>query len=168
MKKKTHEQLKKKGWSEDDIKKAEQIIESRYRHDKSKSIPTSNRIVFWTLFTVILIANFLISLTLIPFLLVLNKTGLDFIIVVIGVAFGILFTFMINLAHISRRHHIIAGTIIPIVAIINFILITYLANVMNNVLQLTEVRQNPLIIGIIYVIAFIAPFIIDSLIRKER
>jgi hypothetical protein len=87
-------------------------------------------------------------------------------IVVIAVAFGILFTFMINLAHISRKHHAIAGTIIPIIAIINFVLITYLANTMNDVLKLTEVRQNPATIGAIYVIAFIAPFLIDLALRK--
>lgn len=166
MKRKTIETLKKRGWSIEDIEKAEQIIESRYRMDKSRSIPTSNKIVFWTIFVVIIIANFLISLTLIPFLLVLNKTGLDFIIVVIGVTFGIIFTFMMNLAHISRRHHVTAGIIIPIVAIINFVLITYLANVMNSVLQLTEVRQSPAVIGAIYVIAFIAPFLIDMALRK--
>ena len=166
MKKKTHESLKKKGWSQEDINKAEKIIAARHRHDKSASIPTSNKVVFWTVFVIIILLNFLISLTLVPFLLVAEKLALNFIIILIAVIFGILFTFLINLAHISRSHHVLAGIIIPVIALLNFVLIAYLANVMNNVLQLTEVRQSPVVIGAIYVVAFIAPFLIDMILRK--
>ena len=166
MEKRIVETLKKKGWSEEDIKKAHSIIEARYRVDKSRTIPTSNKVVFWSIFIVIIILNFLISLTLIPFLMVLNNMGLNFIIVVIAAIFGILFTFMLNLAHISKKHHTIAGIFIPVIAIFNFFFIVYLTNLMNEVLQLTEVRQNPATIGMIYVIAFIAPYLIDLAIKK--
>ena len=166
MEKKTVKQLKTKGWSEEDIIKAQEIIEARHRMDKSRSIPTANRIVFWTIFVVIILANFLVSLTLIPFLLVLNKTGLDFIIVVIGLGFGLLFSFLTNISNVDRKHHIIAGIAIPIIALLNFLLMAYLANVMNSFLKLTEVRQNPVTISAVYVIAFIAPFLIDLAIKK--
>ena len=166
MEKKTIEKLKKRGWNEEEIRKAHSIIESRHRMDKSRSIPTSNRVVFWTIFVSIIILNFLVSLTLVPFLVVFDKIWLDIVLIIIALSFGILFTFMINLGHISRRHQVFAGMIIPIVAIFNFIFITYLANAINEILQLTSVRQSPTTIAVIYVIAFIVPFLISMAFRK--
>lgn len=166
MEKKTINNLKRKGWSPEDIRKTEAILESRTRVDKSRSIPTANRIVFWTIFAVMVIANFLVSLTLIPFLLVLNKSGLDLIIIIIGLGFGLMFDFLMNISSVSRSYKLVAGIAVPLIAILNFILITYISNSMNTAIKLTQVEQNPITISAVYVAAFIAPYILDLAIKK--
>ncbi len=168
MKKHTIKRLKKRGWSEHEIEKAKQIIKARKKHDKSASIVHTNRLLFWTAFIVIVIGNLLISMFLVPFLIMLDKSGLNLIIVVLGVAFGLLFNFIItDIEHLEKKHHYIAGIIIPIIAIINFFLITRFANKFGQELGI-GVTQDPYIISIIYVIAFIAPFILDRILKKIR
>ncbi|MBI4983179.1 hypothetical protein HZC32_00855 [Candidatus Woesearchaeota archaeon] len=55
--------LKDKGWSEQEIRKAESILEKAEWHDVFFS-----KIAFWTALAVIVFANIAVSLILIPFL----------------------------------------------------------------------------------------------------
>lgn len=168
MKRHTITRLKRRGWSEEDIAKAQLIIKARQIHDKSVSIVHANRILFWTAFIIIIIGNLLISIFLVPFLMVLNRQGIDLVIVVLGIAFGLLFNFIItDIEYLSKGHHYTAGIVIPLVAVINFFIITRLANSFAKLLGL-GVRHDPYTISIIYVAAFIAPFVIDRIIKKLR
>lgn len=168
MKKTTITRLKKRGWSEQEIAKAKEIIKARRKHDKSASIVHANRLLFWTAFIVIIIGNLLISIFIVPFLIMLNKPGVNLIIVVLGIAFGLLFNFIItDIEYLTKKHHYTAGIIIPIIAIINFFLITRFANKFSELLGI-GIRQDPYTISIVYVIAFIAPFVIDRLLKKLR
>ena len=168
MKKHTIKRLKKRGWSEQEIAKAESIIKARRRHDKSASIVHANRLLFWLSFTIIIIGNLLISIFLVPFLTMLNRPGIDLIIIGIGLVFGMLFTFIItDIEYLTKKHHYIAVIMIPVIAIINFFLITRFANAFGQALNI-GIRQDPYSISIIYVMAFIAPFILDRLLRKLR
>lgn len=152
--------LKRKGWSKEDISKAEKIINERVKKDKSGTLPYANRSVFWTMFFVIIIGNIIISILMIPFLLVLNLPFLDFIIIVLGLSFGFLFNFLItDIRHITFKHHLIAGIIIPLVAIVNFFFMTTIANNLNDYLEVSNIRQNPYTISIIYMVAFILPYL---------
>ena len=67
MKKEAVKELKRKGWSEEEIIKAQKIIEARKMQDKSRSHPHSNRILYWSIIFVIIIGNAIISLLLVPF-----------------------------------------------------------------------------------------------------
>jgi len=168
MKKHVVKRLKKRGWAEHEIAEAKAIIKARKKHDKSASIVHANRMLFWTAFVVIIIGNLLISMFLVPFLIMLSKPGVNLIIVVLGVAFGLLFNFIItDIEHLTRKHHYIAGIVIPIIAIINFFLITRFANKFGQTLGI-GIIQDPYTISIVYVIAFIAPFILDRLLKKLR
>ena len=77
MKNKQIQKLKQKGWSEKDIMRTEEIINARHKFDKSRTVVHMSRIIYWTALLVIVIGNFVISMVLIPFLLVLNKFSLD-------------------------------------------------------------------------------------------
>jgi len=168
MKKRSIRRLKEKGWSEEDIRTAETIIEKRRREDKSRTYISMNRVIYWSAIVVIVLGNFAISMFLIPFLLVLKKIGLDIIIVTIAFAFGLLFNLLVtDIEHIEKKHHIMTLIIIPTIAFINFIMMVNIADSLAESLQLTIVRENPYLISIIYVVAFLLPYLYSLIIKKE-
>jgi hypothetical protein len=168
MKKETIKQLKRKGWSPEDISGAEKIIESRTLKDKSRTSVYSNRVLFWTVIVVIIFGNFIISLMLIPFLLVLNKIAMDVVVVVIGFVFGALFNLLVlDVEQVSKKHHLIAGIAIPVLALINIGVMVKVANAMNDVLRVSTVREDPITISILYVVAFIIPYLWSVFVKKR-
>ena len=168
MKKKSIRRLKERGWSEDDIKKAEEIIEKRTREDKSRTLPSMSRVLYWSAVVVIILGNFIISMFLIPFLLVLKKFILDLIIVTIAFAFGLLFNLLIlDIEHMEKKHHLITLIIIPVVAFANFVLMVNIANSLGKAMNLPLARKNPYFIGLIYVAAFVIPYLYSLIVKKE-
>lgn len=168
MKRATVQRLKQKGWAEEEISRANEIAEARLREDKSRTIVHMNRVLYWMAFFVIVIGNAMIATMLVPVLLVLNRGALDLVIIVLGFAFGLLFNLIItDIEHVTQRHHILIGLLIPAIAVLNLVAIVYLSNALNEALQLNAVRQNPVTVSLIYVIAFIIPFVIGRL-RERR
>ena len=168
MKKETIKRLKRKGWSEEDIRKTQKIIEERMLHDKSRSLIFSNKVVFWAVIFVIILGNFIISMLFIPFLLLLNKIALDITIIVIGLAFGALFNLVVvDIRYIEKKHHLIAGLTIPVLAFINLSFMVKATNALNEVLRLSTARENPITISIIYVIAFMIPFLWSVFVSRK-
>jgi hypothetical protein len=168
MRKETIKQLKKKGWSGKDIKKADEIIKARLCNDKSRTVLFSNKVVFWAVIFLMILGNFILSMAIVPFLLVINKLTLDILIIIIGLAFGALFdTVVVDMRTVDRKHQLIAGLVIPIVALINISLMTQAANSLNNLLRFSAIRQDPYTISILYVIAFILPFLWSIFVTKK-
>jgi hypothetical protein len=168
MKKEVIRKLMQKGWSKEDILKAYSIIEARKRADKSRTLPHMNRTLYWMTFFVIVIGNFLVSLTLIPVMLVVNKLGLDLIIIFLGLAIGLLFNLLItDIEHVDPRQHIIIGVAIPVIAILNFFFIVYVTDWLNRILKISIVRPAPYTITLLYVAAFLAPFIISRIKARQ-
>ena len=168
MKKRSVRRLKEKGWPEEDIKKTEEIIERRRREDKSRTYVSMNRMLYWSALIVIVLGNFAISMFLIPFLLVLKKIGLDIIIVTIAFAFGLLFNLLVmDIEHVEKKHHLFAVIMIPIIALVNFIIMVNVANSLGEAMNLPITRQNPYFISLIYVIAFVLPYLYSLIIKKE-
>ena len=164
MKKEVIRKLMQKGWSKEEILKAYSIIEARKRTDKSRTLPHMNKTLYWMTFFVIIIGNFLVSLTLIPIMLVINKFGLDLIIIFLGLAIGLLFNLLItDIEHIDTRHHIAIGVAIPVVAILNFFFIVYVTDWLNKILKISLVRPAPYTVTLLYIAAFLAPFIISRI-----
>ena len=169
MSKKTIEELKKKGWKDEDIARADMTIGERRKKDKSGTMPYMDKAVFWTMFFLIITGNIIISILMIPFLLVLNLPFLDLIIIILGVSFGFLFNFLItDIRHVPFKHHIFAGIVIPILAVINFFIMTNMANTLADYLEVSNVRQNPYVISIIYMIGFIAPYLIFRILEYKK
>ena len=166
MRSKQH--LRKKGWSAKEISKAEKIIEKRHKSDKSKTKPYINRLIYWTVIFVIIIGNLMVSMLLVPFLIVLDKIALDFAIIILGLGFGALFTILVqSVEYIERKHHLLAAIIIPVSALINIFAVVWMANTLNDLFRFTNLRANPYIIGLMYVVAFVLPYII-SLFRSQE
>lgn len=153
--------LKEKGWSDKEIRKAERILKKEERHDVYYG-----KVVFWSALIVIIFANLLVSLILIPFLIVLNQVVLYSLVAVLAATIGFLYNFLItDIGHLKSKHHIIASIIIPILALINFFVMVFVSNQFILELQINNQPHNPWIMGIVFAVAFILPSIIDH-IRK--
>lgn len=158
------EELLKKGWAEEEIKKAEDILEKSELHDIFFS-----KITFWSALVVIIFANLIVSLVLIPFLTVLNKWLLYFTIVILAGSIGFLYNFLIiDIGHLEKKHHFLAGIIIPIIALINIVAMALVSNNLIVDLKLKNSPHNPLVLGLVFALAFIAPYLIDRIKGKHH
>ena len=169
MKKESKIGLMKKGWSKEEIKKAEGIIAARKSQDKSRSTIHFDRVLFWSVLFVMVIGNFLVAFVLIPLMLVMTKLAMSFFVIVIGLAVGLLFNFLVwDIGeHLTKKHHLLAATIIPILAVINLYAIVKISNSINAVFGITAVREDPLLISALYIIAFLAPYLFTLFYKKK-
>lgn len=159
------ERLRQKGWNEADIERALEIM---YYQDKAPEKvqvrATGSLLLYWSGLFVAIISNIVLSVVLIPFLISTSGPALYFMIAVLGLAFGFLITVLLrDIEHIDYKHHIIAGLFIPVLAIINVYVMVALSNrIATNISSAGALffQHNPIIISIVYVVSFIAPFFI--------
>jgi hypothetical protein len=159
MKEKRRVELKEKGWSENEIIKAESILEKEKEHDVHFS-----KIVFWSALIVIIFANLIVSLILIPFLIVLRETILYAIIIILAGTIGFLYNFLItDIGHLEKKHHLAAGIIIPIIALANILVMVLVSNRFITEIEINNPPHNPWIVAIVFAISFVIPYIVDKL-----
>jgi hypothetical protein len=159
------ERLKARGWTDTDIQKAINIIEQG-KAKKPKNILFLDSIVYWLVLFVALIGNFIISVILIPFMLIVEGLRLFVIITLIGFAFGAFFDLLIrDLRNIENKEVIIAGVFLPLLALINVSLMVEFSNYLHDKLGLLTNYQNPFAVGFVYVFAFILPYLFKVFMR---
>lgn len=155
--------LAQKGWSRAELNNAVDIM-AHAEESKSASMHFVEKLAFWVTLLVAIIGNFIISVIMVPFLLLLSGVGLYFTIFIIGVTFGILFNVIIHyIEDLGEGQHIIAGAFIPALALINIYLITHFSNKLEVLLLLQTPAHSPLTVSVTYVIAFVLPFILKHL-----
>jgi len=160
--------LKEKGWTDNDIQKAVSIIDNG-RIKKPKKIVFLDSIIYWIVLFVALIGNFIISIILIPFMLTMQGMSLYSIIFIIGFAFGAFFDLLVrDIEKLQQKDIIIAGIFLPLLAIINVSFMVKFSNFLQATIGLNNVMHNPLIISIFYVIGFILPYIIKSILVLSK
>ncbi len=158
------EALLNKGWHEAEIKKAETLLEQTEKHDVFFS-----KIIFWSALVVIVFANLIVSLILIPFLIVLNKWLLYILIVVLAGTIGFLYNFLVlDIGHLEKKHHLLAGIIVPLLGLINVIIMVIISNQFIKDLKVQNTTHNPWIIALVFAVAFIAPYLIDRFRSKHH
>lgn len=161
MKPERRKELLQKGWREEDLVKAEAILEKATKHDIFFS-----KIVFWSALIVIVFANLLVSAVLIPFLITLYGLVLYAIVAVLGLVIGFLYNFLItDIGLLETKHHRAASIIIPVIAIGNVAVMVFTANRFTEGIQLNLQRHNPWIVAVVFGGAFILPYVVDQ-IRK--
>ena len=154
-----------KGWPESEIKKVHSIMQKKEKHiEFGKGL---NRILFTTALVVITLCMIGVAIFLIPFLIVISNYYLYFIVVALGIIFGLLFNFIIqDIEHLEPKHHWFAGFFIPIIAILALAISVHVANRADEILG-AELRHNPWVVGALFVIVFMIPFIISSIKKKS-
>lgn len=161
MKPQRQEELRQKGWTMTEIRKAESILERKAEHDIHFS-----KIVFWSALLVIILGNIVISLVLIPFLVFFNPWALHVIIVVLAFMIGALYNFLItDIGHLQQKHHIAASIIVPITAIVNLVIMVISLNKFLAEKGLTT-NYNPWALSILFAIVFILPFLWSKLLKN--
>ena len=157
--------LEEKGWSKRDINKTLKILEKAKKNPKIKILDKS---VYWISLLVAIIGNIIISISLIPFLLALRSFQLYLIIITMGIAFGLLFELLIRtIEHLETKHHLFLSIIIPIIAVINIIAIVLFSNRLEEAINIQN-PHNPVLIGVVYAVAFMLPYSIYQLFLKNK
>ncbi|MDP3698603.1 MAG: hypothetical protein Q8R47_03375 [Nanoarchaeota archaeon] len=159
MKQQRRYELKQKGWREEELVKAEAILDKATKHDIFFS-----KIVFWSALVVIVFANLLISVVLIPFLIALYDLVLYAIVAVLGLVIGFLYNFLItDIGLLETKHHRAASIIIPIIAFGNVVVMVLTSNRFIESIQLNNQPHNPWIVAAIFAGAFILPYVADQI-----
>ena len=159
------ERLEKRGWSKKDIIKTVGIIRNA-KKNKPSDIRFLEKRIYWILLFVIIAANFAISIALIPVLVALKGMFLYFIIIIIGMVFGLLFELVIrSIDHLEKKHHLILAILIPLIAIVNIFVMSNISNYFIKILSLTNLH-NSAVIAVVYSASFVLPYIIYRFILK--
>jgi len=157
--------LEKRGWSKNEISKAVEIIHNA-KQLKTQETRFLEKRIYWILLVVIIAANFAVSVALMPILITLNGTLLYFIIIVLGIVFGLLFELVIrSIEHLEKRHHLFLVVLIPLIALINAFFISKTSNNLMNILNLRNIHT-PIIVAIAYAASFVLPYIVYRFILK--
>lgn len=159
------QRLAEKGWSKDEIYKASEILQGKEAQGKIFFQKQMNPIVYWLTLIVAIVANMVVSVVLIPFMLAIESASSLYLVVgVLALAFGFFFNLLLtDIEQVDPKHHVIAGIFIPALALINIIIVINITSVLDKVLLGTQFTHSSIIIATIYVVAFIAPYAIGKL-----
>src|SRR3989344_4298972 len=159
------DRLEKKGWSRKDIIKAVETIKNA-KKNKTRDIIFIERRIFWILLIIIIAANFAISVALIPILMALKGIFLYFVIITLGIVFGLLFELVIrSIEHLEKQHHQLLAILIPLIALANAFAISKISNNLGLTLGFANVH-NPISIAAVYAASFVLPYIVYRFILK--
>lgn len=158
MNEKLKNELLAKGWNEKEVKETEEILK-KSKIKKSRKIISLDKYVYWIALFVGIIGNLIISIALVPFLLVLKGFQLYFVVIILGISFGLFFEILIrDIENLGKKHHLIAGIVIPCLALINMYIITAFAGEAEAMLKIGSIAHIPALIGLVYAMSFIAPY----------
>lgn len=160
MPKDVRQSLLEKGWEEEDIAKAEDILYSKEKQQKHYGyLKSVHPMLYWMGLMLAIIGNMIISVFLIPFFLVMSSTQLLIVIATMGFVFGMMFNFLLrDIEHVDYKHHVVAGVFIPALAVITILVVVRVANTFAKILK-SNVHQNMWVVAIVYVIAFTTPYL---------
>lgn len=148
------------GWSQQDIRKATTILQEAPAK-RSPWIRVLDSILYWVLLGVAILANFIISIVLVPFLLVLTGPLLYGALFFLGLVFGTMLDVVVReTEYLQKKHVIVAEVLIPAIALINIYMITRLSNKLAAIMELPGSNNSPLYVALVYVIAFALPHFI--------
>ena len=157
--------LEKRGWNKKDIDKAVGIIQ-KAKIEKTTEERFLEKRLYWVLLLLVIASNFGISVGLMPILMAINGPLLYFIIVVLGLVFGFLFELVIrSMEHLQRYHHLYLAFIIPLIALVNFFVISKISNYLELNLGLRNLH-NEVMVSLVYAVSFVLPYLAYRFVLK--
>jgi len=147
-------------------------IERQYEYEKNRKEDSSSSVagvIYWISLLAAIVGNFIISVILVPFLVMLeDRVTLYIIVMIMGIVFGALFNFLLSdIERLDERHHVMTGVVIPVLAVINVYIMVNVSKTVGTFISVT-VNQNALVIAIIYVAMFIVPYIITAILKNYK
>lgn len=114
-----------------------------------------------TAMLLLIFTNFLGAILLIPFLLFFEGSAQYAIVAVFAIVFGLIFNLMIHsIEHLGDKHHIIAGVVVPFFAMMDIVILFSLVEKIVKKLSIA-VTYNYTFIVILFIVAFLIPYLID-------
>ncbi|MBU0757874.1 MAG: hypothetical protein KKF44_07410 [Nanoarchaeota archaeon] len=152
-----YKQLKKKGWTNEEISKTRVKFKKLDKKRKAKH-KVLDIIVYLFLLAFSICANILIIFLIFPFILLIPNFLVYLAVGFIALAFGILFGFIVSeVEHIGKAKHNLYTALITVVIFLNF-------HIINTAI---ETNHRVFVLGIIYIILFLAPYIYMLYKRKD-
>jgi predicted neutral ceramidase superfamily lipid hydrolase len=146
-----------KGWSDEEIQQTKEIIK-RAEQAKHPNRYKLDRSVYYFSLILAIVGNIIFSVILLPLLIVSNNIRIFPIIAIIAFSFGILFLVLVkDIEAATIKHHLAISLIIPVTAIINFLIVVNMAFNYSVITKFFQ-KNNPWIIAIIYTFFFILPY----------
>ncbi len=128
----------------------------------------THRVIYWSALVVLLVCNFVISVILVPFILVMSGLRFYLLVILFALIFGWLFNLIINdIEHIESKHHLFAIIILPVVGLINILITTNVSNYLAKMLMLPN-YTNPTLPATLYAIVFLLPYIYSVVNGKKE
>ncbi len=156
------EAVAQKPWSPEEKERVLGIIE-RGRKKKSQKIKFLDEVVYWVFLIISILGNFIFSVVLVPFMLILTGFYLFAVLFIIGFAFGMLInSIMREMQKIEAKKHIIPILLIVALALINVYIITTFTNRLEVLLEVATPAHDPIMISATYSLAFILPYLFSE------
>ena len=146
--------LKSKGWEGWEIEHASKVIELAEQR-KHVSLLMLDTGIYWFLLVVAVCGNVAAAFFLFPIVAFLPGITVYFIIAIVGLCLGALFTLIIrDVEKARRKHHLIAAIVIPLSGIVTFIVMAQIAATQG----LTAARHSVIGVSLVYMIFFLIPY----------
>jgi hypothetical protein len=159
--------LRKKGWSEDEINRVSRIFEES-PGKKSSTIVTLDKVAYWTGLFLAILGNFVISVLLIPFLILMKSFYLYLALIFLGIIFGWVFNVLLqDLESIRTGQHVIAWIFIPVISIINVYVMANLSNFIATLMEIKSGIHEAPLVSAVYVFSFMFPYALSKLLKKQ-
>ncbi|MFA5796645.1 MAG: hypothetical protein WC916_01245 [Candidatus Woesearchaeota archaeon] len=159
--------LLKKGWSADEINHASKIIADA-ENSKHIGIKYLDKSLFRALLFLLVIINIVTAIFLFPFIFIVKGEFVTILIALIGFIFGVLFTILIaDIDRFDHTHHRTFIATFIISGIINLGIIIKVAQAVSIDKNIPAIHS-PYILGGAYLVAFLIPYFMYLLLKKNR
>ncbi|MBI4140597.1 hypothetical protein HY485_02040 [Candidatus Woesearchaeota archaeon] len=160
------QKLAAKGWSQRDIEKTATILQQAHKKKTNWTLLLDELLIWLSIITAIT-GNFVLSVVLVPFLIIMSGTMLYATIIIIAAAFGVLFTLLLRaVERIEIKKRILTGIVIPVIGLINMYIIARLSNQLITQLQLKTTEHNPALVSMVYIFAFLIPYLVTYYLQE--
>jgi len=157
----TAEKLRAKGWSDEEIARALQILNSELK----TNVPLFYKIMYWVALVAAIIGNTFVAIILVPLLILLQKKAIVLVIlliIVLALSFGALFNSLLKeIESLSKKTYIITNIFLPTLAFLNMFFIINLSNFIISRFDLRNI-QNPSNLALLYGFLFLFPFLLSK------
>ena len=160
--------IEEKPWAPEEKARVLDIIE-RGRRQKPRRVRIADELAYWMFLLLAIVGNFVLSVILVPFMLILSGFYLFGLLFLLGFAFGLLINVILKeIQKIEVKQHVIPILLIVALALINIYIIARFTNKLELLLQLPTPAHNPLLVSATYVIAFTLPYLYSEYKRATR
>ena len=160
--------LRTKGWKENEIDNALNIMYDKEPEYKDKDTQKNNLIVYLTSLIITVIGNIVLALFMAPLIIIIKSLWIYVVIAVIGFIFGVLYNSILkDIKKVEKKNYLVSEIIIPALALITVLIITNIASTLSIRLR-TPIIQNPRLIAMVYFLAFVSPLLFEKVKEYQK